>query len=70
VLANAAADTQALGRLRNSSETLAVIWGAIESTRDPKRRAELIQRHGEALTLAANTLRSDCETFGLNGGYS
>ena len=70
VLANAAANIEALARLRDASETLAVIWGAIESTHDQTRRAELIQRHGEALALAANTLRSDCDTFGLNGGYS
>jgi lactate dehydrogenase-like 2-hydroxyacid dehydrogenase len=70
VVANAAANSQVLERLRDASETLAVIWGAIESTRDQTRRAELIERHGEALTLAANTLRSDTDTFGLNGGYS
>ncbi len=70
VIANAAADTDALGRLRDASETLAAIWGAIESTRDPIRRAELIASHGEALTLAANTLRTDCDALGLNGGYA
>ena len=70
VVAGAAADTDALTRLRDASETLAAIWGAIEATHDPARRAELIAQHGEALTLASNTLRTDFETFGLNGGYA
>ena len=70
VLADAATDTAALARLRDASETLAAIWGAIESTRDPIRRSELIAKHGEALTLAANTLRTDCDVLGLNGGYA
>jgi len=70
VLAGAAADATALARLRDTSETLAAIWGAIESTRDPARRAELITRHGEALTHASNTLRTDFDALGLNGGYA
>ena len=70
VLAEAAANTEALIRLRDASETLAAIWGAIESTRDPVRRAELIATHGEALTHASNTLRTDSDAFGLNGGYA
>ncbi len=70
VVAGAAADTDALARIRDASETLAAIWGAIESTRDPARRAELIARHGEALTLASNTLRTEFDACGLNGGYA
>jgi hypothetical protein len=70
VLAGVATDADALARLRDASETLAAIWGAIESTRDPVRRAELIAQHGEALTLASNILRTDLDAFGLNGGYA
>lgn len=70
VLADVATDTDALARLRDASETLAAIWGAIESTRDPVRRTELIAQHGEALTLASNILRTDLDAFGLNGGYA
>ncbi|MES0883995.1 NAD(P)-dependent oxidoreductase [Roseibium sp. SCPC14] len=65
----AAEDTNALKNLRDASETLAAIWGAIEATRDPVKRAELIARHGKDLTLAANMLQRECDTFGLNGRY-
>ena len=69
-IAGAAAHTAALARLRAAAETLAAIWGAIDSTRDAQRRAELIRDHGAALTLATNTLRADVDTFGLNGPYA
>ncbi|MEO1107941.1 MAG: NAD(P)-dependent oxidoreductase [Pseudomonadota bacterium] len=68
-IASAAADADTLVRLRDAAETLAAIWGAIETTRDPARRAELIERHGEALTLASNTLHRDLDAWGLVGGY-
>lgn len=68
-ITRASEDTEALTRLRETSETLAAIWGAIEATRDPVHRAELIARHGEALTLAANTLQRECDTYGLFGRY-
>lgn len=65
----AAENTDALKSLRDASETLAAIWGAIDATRDPVKRAELIARHGKDLTLAANKLQRECDTFGLNGRY-
>ncbi len=68
-IAAAAEDTESLTRLRDTAETLAAIWGAIEATRDPVRRAELIEQHGEALTLASNSLHRDLDTLGLVGGY-
>lgn len=68
-IAAAANNAETATRLRDSIETLASIWGAIESTRDPVRRAELIERHGEALTLASNTLKRDFDALGLVGGY-
>ncbi|MEM6657087.1 MAG: NAD(P)-dependent oxidoreductase [Pseudomonadota bacterium] len=70
VIASVASDPETLTRLRDTAETLAAIWGAIDSTHDPARRAELIERHGEALTLAANKLHRDFDAFGLVGGYS
>ncbi|MCV0424816.1 MAG: phosphoglycerate dehydrogenase, partial [Roseibium sp.] len=68
-IAKAAENDAALSKLRQASETLAAIWGAVEATRDPVRRAELIERHGEELTLAANTLQRECDAFGLFGRY-
>ncbi len=68
-IARAAEDTEALLKLRETSETLSAIWGAIEATHDPVRRAELIARHGKALTLAANTLQRECDTYGLFGRF-
>ncbi|MEM6306049.1 MAG: NAD(P)-dependent oxidoreductase, partial [Pseudomonadota bacterium] len=70
VIAAASEDANALRAIRDAAETLAAIWGAIESTRDPARRAELIARHGAALTLATNTLNRDLEARGLLGGYA
>ncbi|MBG6159197.1 lactate dehydrogenase-like 2-hydroxyacid dehydrogenase/phosphoserine aminotransferase [Labrenzia sp. EL_159] len=68
-IARAAEDTEALSKLRETSETLSAIWGAIEATHDPVRRTELIARHGKALTLAANVLQRECDTYGLFGRY-
>ncbi|MES0827629.1 NAD(P)-dependent oxidoreductase [Ruegeria sp. SCP11] len=70
VIASVAEDANTLTRLRDTVETLAAIWGAIETTRDPVRRAELIERHGEALTLATNTLHRDFDALGLVGAYN
>lgn len=69
-IAAAADDVEIRTRLRASIETLASIWGAIDSTRDPSRRAELIEQHGEALTLASNILKRDLDALGLVGGYA
>ncbi|MEM1234431.1 MAG: NAD(P)-dependent oxidoreductase, partial [Pseudomonadota bacterium] len=56
------------GALREASETLAAVWGALEATQDPARRAEIAARHGEAVTLASNRLKAALE--GLTGGWS
>jgi phosphoserine aminotransferase len=69
ILSKATADPEVLKRLRETSETLASIWGAIHSTRDPIRRAELIAAHGEELTLATNELSTSCDSLGLNGAF-
>lgn len=65
-----AKDAETATRLRDAAETLAAIWGAIETTTDPERRKALIAEHGEALTLASNTLRRDLDKLGLVGGYA
>ena len=69
-IAAATEDAEALSGVREAAETLAASWGAIESTRDPARRAELIADHGSALPLATNHLARDLEDRGLLGGYS
>jgi hypothetical protein len=69
ILSKATADPEVLKRLRETSETLALIWGAIHSTLDPIRRAELIAAHGEELTLATNELSTSCDSLGLNGAF-
>ncbi|MEM1233387.1 MAG: NAD(P)-dependent oxidoreductase [Pseudomonadota bacterium] len=54
--------------MREASETLAAVWGALEAIQDPARRAEIAARHGEAVTLASNRLRQALD--GLTGGWS
>ncbi|MEM7438253.1 MAG: NAD(P)-dependent oxidoreductase [Pseudomonadota bacterium] len=66
----AAVDAAEVTTLSNAAETLAAIWGAIDTTRDPARRAELIAGHGEELTLASNTLKREMDRLGLVGGYA
>ena len=63
----ARADAKAM---RDLAEELAAIWGAIDATQDETRRAELIQQHGRALTLASNRLSRALDTKGLTGGWS
>ncbi|MEM6985795.1 MAG: NAD(P)-dependent oxidoreductase, partial [Pseudomonadota bacterium] len=62
-------DTEALASLRDNAETVAAILGAIESTRDATRRAELLADHSATLLLANNRLRRDSDLFGLNGNF-
>lgn len=69
VISSAAADPDAMSNLRQQAEAVAAIWGAIETTCEPNRRAELIAEHGEALTLASNKLVRDLESLGLIGSY-
>ncbi|MEL7388571.1 MAG: hypothetical protein AAFN76_02215, partial [Pseudomonadota bacterium] len=68
-IAAATENAETTARLRSNIETIAAIWGALDSTRDPIRRAELIEKHGEALTLASNGLKRDLDALGLVGGY-
>ncbi|MGB7244625.1 MAG: hypothetical protein WBC93_21370 [Sulfitobacter sp.] len=68
-LARTAANAEALDGLRESSEALAAIWGAIQATHDPVRRAELLTSHGVELALATNSLRSRCDALGLISAF-
>lgn len=68
-IAAAAADSATLTQLRDNAETIAGIWGAIDSTTDATRRAELIAAHGKSLTEASNRLASSLERLGLLGAY-
>ena len=38
-----------LQELRTAAQNMATFWGALEATKDPGRRAQLIQRYGEGL---------------------
>ena len=58
------------GAMRDLAEELAAVWGAIHSTQDPERRAELIEQHGKSLTLASNKLSRALDLNGLTGGWS
>ena len=52
------------------AEEVNVIWGELESTQNPDRRKELIERYGSKLILASNTYASSMESAGLKGPYS
>ncbi|MBA2484339.1 MAG: phosphoglycerate dehydrogenase, partial [Nitrosomonas sp.] len=55
--------------LRNTTETLASIWGAIDVTHDPSRRTELIHQYGAQLILQSNRYAKLMEELGLSGPY-
>jgi len=38
-----------LQELRTAAQNMATFWGALEATKDPSRRAQLIQRYGDGL---------------------
>jgi lactate dehydrogenase-like 2-hydroxyacid dehydrogenase len=69
-LTRAVADDAALHDARASAESLAAIWGALSSTTDPGRRAELIARHGASLVMAFNRHATLMRRLGLEGPYT
>jgi lactate dehydrogenase-like 2-hydroxyacid dehydrogenase/phosphoserine aminotransferase len=69
LLSAAAADPDALTKLRRAAEEITAIWGAIGSTSDPDRRQELIDRHGPRLVKASNAYDALMERLGLKGPY-
>ncbi len=69
-IAAASANADTIKRLRDTTEALAAILGGIESTRDPIKRQELIQKYGEELVLNSNMLNTDLNVLGLLGSYN
>ena len=63
-------DDEFLAKMRQTAEEVTAIWGALASTPNPERRAELIERYGSKLILASNTYASLIEGAGLKGPYA
>ena len=59
-----------LKNMRKITEEVNAIWGELESTQNPDRRKELIERYGSKLILASNTYASSMESTGLKGPFS
>lgn len=68
-LLGVAADRLQVNELRAMAETLAAFWGALATTSDPDRRAELIERHGGDVLLNSNRYATLVESLGLRGPY-
>lgn len=68
-IASTAACERQLADLRSEAEFLAGFWGAVQSTRDPGRRQELIDRYGARLLLCANRHSTRLADLGLQGPY-
>ncbi len=67
---SAAADTEGFsGKMRHAAEEMAAIWGAIDATSNPDRKAELLSRYGAKLVKAGNTYASLASGAGLKGPY-
>ena len=59
-----------LKNMRKIAEEVNAIWREFESTENPDRRKELIERYGSKLILYSNTYASSMESAGLKGPYS
>ena len=68
-LAAAVANNALTAKMRQLSEELSAIWGAIDATADPDRRNELLQRYSADLVKAGNTYASLANANGLKGPY-
>jgi hypothetical protein len=68
-LSESAGDAEFLAKMRKTTEEISAIWGALASTPNPERRAELIERYGSQLILASNTYASLIDGEGLKGPY-
>ena len=51
-------------------EEINAIWEELESTQNPEKRKELIERCGSILILASNKYATSMESAGLKGPYS
>jgi lactate dehydrogenase-like 2-hydroxyacid dehydrogenase/phosphoserine aminotransferase len=56
-------------KMRHAAEEMAAIWGAINATNDPDRKAELLSRYGAQLVKAGNIYASLASGAGLKGPY-
>jgi hypothetical protein len=56
-------------KMRHAAEEMAAIWGAIDATHDPDRKAELLSRYGAQLVKAGNIYASLASGAGLKGPY-
>jgi len=63
-------DDNFLKNMHKIAKEVNAIWGELESTHNPDRRKELIERYGSKLILASNTYASSMESAGLKGPYS
>ncbi len=68
-LSTAAATKGFSSKMRRAAEDLAAIWGAIDATNDPERKAELLSRYGDKLVKAGNTYASLASGAGLKGPF-
>jgi lactate dehydrogenase-like 2-hydroxyacid dehydrogenase len=69
-LLGVAGDGALAAQLRGLSEKLAAFWKAVDATKHPARRAELIERHGARLVLESNRYGTLVEELGLRGPFS
>ena len=63
-------DDNFLKNMHKIAEEVNAIWRELESTENPDRRKELIERYGSKLILDSNTYASSMESAGLKGPYS
>jgi lactate dehydrogenase-like 2-hydroxyacid dehydrogenase/phosphoserine aminotransferase len=68
-LSKAAAIKGFSAKMRHAAEEMAAIWGAIDATHDPDRKAELLSRYGAQLVKAGNIYASLASGAGLKGPY-
>ena len=69
-LSETVTDDEFLSKMCQTTEEITAIWGALASTPNAERRAELIERYGSQLILASNSYASLIEGAGLKGPYS
>lgn len=68
-LTSAAAIAGFSNKMRHAAEEMSAIWGAIDATNDPNRKAELLSRYGAKLVKAGNIYASLASGAGLKGPY-
>ncbi|MBI3898837.1 MAG: phosphoglycerate dehydrogenase [Gammaproteobacteria bacterium] len=69
-MSSVAGDKELAKKLRALSENLTAFWSAIDSTEDPARRAELIERHAAKFVSESNRYITLIGQLGLKGPYN